>query len=374
MLDNNLPKLNYKPTKNKIVSFQGVYTHMCDTCRLNDMCVKNCLADLAYCTQKVCNKVCSDCGGGPQFQNLGSGKCPAICGKSPVKDLYLDSVMQDSYKFVKRPLLQFKNKAIIMHTGLLGGVEASDLYAPDLEVIGVNIVRLWTANKGWHSRDIRDFLQVPNHIKIILFTCTDDYLLEQAMAQNFHNEDFKALGFDAWEVYELSNYGWYSRCYNIWMGFRAAKYGAVSGAWFGQKIPYEIRKDSKAAKIWSDWSQKVPQITVNCQFGSSLMATDPIAWKNAHAKIMLGLELMPGIRALWFQGVETAQEIYNLKILYKDYDCYFLSSAPWRYAQQCRAWGKNTDKCNIKDRGALMLHNQTRYVNLVNRAVNDALK
>jgi hypothetical protein len=261
----------------------------------------------------------------------------------------------------------YDQKGVVMHHGLFSDSSDHELFPKETQVVGVNLKNVWTA-RGWHSRDMRDYLRIPKRAKLILFTCTYDPLLEAAWNKSVHTTDFAKLGFDAWEVYELSNYGDYSSFYNLWMGKRMLQAGEESKSWFAQAPPNSIKGSAKALRPWTKWAAAVPQMTVQWQFVS---VRDPGRWKAAVASLRVLLrEYMPGIKALWFQGVATAAQVFNLQRAFPELDCYFLSSSPWVRAFRRKEYtAEGTYRASDRDRLDLLLHNQTNYATLVADAI-----
>lgn len=364
-MSDRLPRLRGDYESEELVTCDG---HSCEGCQLIDICNESrCKPDGV---QRNCHLDCNDCGGGPQYQGTGAN-VPAICCKSPLKDVYLDKVRKEHYQFKKRPLLTFEQKHIVMHHGLFGGADV-DLYPAGTEVAGVNLKHVWTT-RGWHSRDMKDYLHIPSGTKLILLSCTYDDILERAWENEVHREDFAALGFDAWEIYELSIYPFYSNFYNLWNAFRTFYAGEASESWFMREPPFVVSVEKEGAyRHWAEWSAAVPQMTVNWQF---IPIREEAAWKHAVAELRRALRRIPGVKALWFQGVASGPQIYNLRRVFSDYDCYFISSSPWMRAQQRKEFTATGGYAvSSADRLELLLQNQINYANLVQRAVEMAEK
>lgn len=285
----------------------------------------------------------------------------------------LARVMREDYDFKKRPLLKFGHKHVVTHTGLIPGAE-KDCYPEGTEMVACNLNRLWTP-RGWHSRDLRDYLKIPSKkIKLIMFSCAYDDILERAYEHEVHFEDFASLGLDAWEIYEMSIYSDYSNFYNFWMGYRMLHAGEASGSWFGQMSPsWLFDKDAgeKPFKPWRQWAKAAPQLTINWHFTKLKDAT---AWRRWAGFVRHGLRHLPEIKALWFQGVSSPDQVYNLSRAFPEHDCYFLAGAPWVAAKKRRLF---TERGGVEpspnmDRPELLLENQRNFASLVARAVSAA--
>jgi hypothetical protein len=196
-------------------------------------------------------------------------------------------------------------------------------------------------------------------------------VLERAIDCGVHETDFATLGFDAWEVYELSFYGWYSRCFNLWMGYRNLLYGSISGSHFCRLPPtsLDLRKP-QYLEPWAQWAMATKQVTINWQFQG---LDDPVAWKNTVATIRMRLRALPEVKSLWFQGPSIPEQIFNIVRCFPEYECFFISSSPWVRALKRKAFAVNGKyKRTDQDRYELLLQNQDNYVTLVNRAIKAA--
>lgn len=369
-----LPRLKDNYSGPVLQCHKGDCTNIHERCPLNEVCIKGCEFGHDSCSQRKCTRQCNDCGGGVRFQNSGLNLCPAICGKAPLREAYLADVMKDHYEFKKQPVLKFKNKAIIMLRAGFHGVQ--NALIEGLGAVCVPLSRVWSP-RGWLSQDMKDLLCVPADVKLVLLSCTTDEVIERAYEQEAHLDDIHSLGFDAWELYNFSWYEWYGRAQNIWNGYRAVRVGELSGSQFSQMPPPELRSDDPSIlRPWKTWSMHAPQLTANWQF---VRLKYPEVWKSAMASVLHSLKLMPGVKAVWFQGVSTGAQAYNIRLnMPPEVDCYFTSTLPWLYAfkglELDPKTGSKIEGKSKKTRQELLLQNQHAYVNLVNRAVAEAIR
>ena len=120
----------------------------------------------------ACDRECGTCTGHKVL-------VPAICCRSPLKDIYLTAVTKGAadwnkpeYSYTKRPILDYKQKAIFYISS--GGVntivpKGKPLVPEDHEVVAVNITRVWSGN-GFYSKDLKSYLRLSPNTKLLLMT------------------------------------------------------------------------------------------------------------------------------------------------------------------------------------------------------------
>ena len=364
-----LKMLNERLSK-PISSFDGDFKDPCSNCDLKDVCVRGCCTEHHECIQRTCYRECNDCGGGPRLRETGAN-VPAVCCKSPLKDVYLSQVRKEHYSFTKRDRIKLKQRSIVVTQGSPGRVDRSP-YLEETRAIAVNLRHVWSG-RGWFSQDMRDYLKIESkRTKLILLTATHDDVLERAWDAEVHNEDLESLGFTAWQALEFSQYGDYSRFNNLWQGYRTLRAIESSKAHFSTIVPNAVKMTSgrDSYRPWYDCGKAIPQVLVNWQF-TSIRDVNAYRWMVAWVK--RHVKRIPA-RSLWFMGVVSADMVYNLQRAFPDHKCYFLSVNPWLAAHKGDEFSeKGKLKKSKLPKTELVLLNQRNYANLVSRAVDSAL-
>lgn len=360
-------RLHSEPLEVPIVSGEGEHKDSCDKCKLRDVCVRGCCNSHTSCIQESCYQECDDCGGGVQrFQGK---NVPAVCSKAPLRELQLHQVRKGSYDFKKWKPIKLSRSSIVINQGSPGRIEGCP-YWEDTAAVAVNLRHVWST-RGWFSKDMKDYMRVPKGVKLILITSTHDDVLERAHAADVQHSNFKALGFDYWQVIQFSDYADMSRYNNLWLGYRTLLTMEESGSSFCAHPPSgvdqaRLTKDSP----WVKMSEACPQIMVNWQYTSTKDAQG-FSWRVGGLRRTLAR--LPKIKSVWFIGVVSANGVYNIKRNFSSYDCYFLSVNPWLAAfkgDEFSRWGKL--KKSKLPRRELVLQNQRNYHEMVDYAINKA--
>lgn len=356
-------------TDRTITSGQGPYANPCDACELRDVCVRGCCESHETCVQKTCYRNCDDCGGGPILRYQG-GNVPAVCSKAPLKDVHLSQARKASYKFDQRALIKFKGQSIIITQGSPGRVQGSP-YPDGCEAIAVNLRHVWSS-RGWFSRDMRDYLAMPDGMKLILLTSTHDDVLERAWENEVHNTDFESYGFDYWQCVEFSAYGDMSRYFNLWASYRCLTAHEAAKSHFAVLPALQVLDTSKpkALEPWIQCSEACPQLLQNWQFSST---RNPAQFRSMIAGMKQLLRHMPSIKSLWFVGVVSGSDAYNIVLNFSDYTCYFLAVNPWLAAFKGDGFSlQGKLKKSRLPRRELVIQNQVNYHQLISDAIKAA--
>lgn len=363
----SLLRIHGEALEHPITSGEGMYKDPCVSCALNDICVGGCCSNHSRCVQTTCHQECNDCGGGDLLRFEG-GNVPAVCSKAPLRELQLEQVRRESYDFTPRDLIKHDTKSAVITQGSFGQTDGS-FYPEGTEIVGVNIRHVWSS-RGWFSSDMKDYLKLPPGAKLLLLTATKDDVLERAWEFGVQHADFEAIGFDYWQALEFSTYGYMSRYHNLWTAYRLMESIELSRAHFGQLIPVEVdRAKRDKLGLFRVCAENIPQAVINCQF-LSVKRLDTFrrtlaAWKRA----LKGLPL----KALWFLGVVSPEMVYNIRMNFSAYDCYFLAVNPWLAAFKGDAFLRSGKlKKSRLPRRELVLQNQCNYANLVRHALDAA--
>ena len=362
-------RLNKALLDTPIVSGQGKFQNSCETCSLKDICVKGCCSQHSNCVQKICYQNCDDCGGGPPLRYQG-GNVSAVCSKAPLKDLQLMDVKRDEYMFKKRKRIKLKKPAVIITQGSPGRIEGRP-YPDDCEAVAVNLRHVWS-NRGWFSRDLKDYMRMSSSMKLILLTATHDDVLERAYEKEVHLDDFASLGIDHWQCIDFSEYSDMSRFYNLWTSYRCLHTHEQSKAHFGLLPPLTHMNNDNTDMLapWIACAKACPQVMHNCQF---VGINDPTVFRKMIANMKRALSAVRHIKSLWFIGIVSGSEAYNLQLNFPQHDCYFLSVNPWlaAFKGDLLTAGGKLKKSDLPRR-ELAVQNQLNYQTIIQQAVNAA--
>lgn len=280
------------------------------------------------CAQRECFGECNTCGGGPSAP----GSAPAICCKSPLKDIFLAEVRgslpvgREVYEYAKRPKIVLSTKGIVVTQGSVGSAFGTGYaFAPEIEAVGVNLRHVWAARNGWWSRDMRDYLRVPKTTKLILFTSGYDDTLEKAWDSNMFEEDYTRVGFDYWQNLSFSMYAEDSPMQTYFSSLRSLRSVSASRSWFAEDLPVDhLRPEWVAARL-REQVAAIPQIILNMQFMStdkSDILAHAVGVKRLHRDLPLHV-------SFWIHGPVRPWIIKLLKNICFKRDLYFMSSGPW---------------------------------------------
>lgn len=279
--------------------------------------------------QRECYSACNTCGGGSAHPN----SAPAICCKSPMKTLLLEQargfrpVGKEVFAYTKRPKIDLKSRAVIVTQGSPGAAfgDSESPFAPEVDAVGVNIRHVWSRNAGWWSSDMRDYLRVPKHVKLLLLTSVFDNRLEHAWDADLHEEDFGKLGFDYWQNLSFSVYAEDSPMQSYWCALRSLRSVQGNRSWFAE--------DVKAPRLMKQWTRDrlleqvsvIPQIMLNMQF-----IRNDREELFAHAEDLKTYDaVLPKNVAIWLIGPSQPAVVKFLRGLAPGRDVYFLSALPW---------------------------------------------
>ena len=350
-------KLKLDPLYNPI-SCTGAKSK-CETCRIGPNGSGYCPGCHGHCGSKgpsqmaTCHRGCMTCGGGEAAPNT----VPAICCKSPLADIALTAVERTSYNWTKRPLIDLRQRGIVVTQGSVGG-RIKDPYPATTEAVAVNLRHVWSRN-GWYSKDMRDYLRIPSKTKLILLTMTHDDVLERAWDEQLHEEDWGAVGFDYWQPLTFSFYHTDAKMNMYWQWRRTLLATEASKAWFAPFTPWLMTR--KADAVTRECVKSVPQVMFNAQFlsGDGSLESYLRMLVRQHNEI-------PKEASFWFVGVSTRKVVRMFKSFLRGRQAYFLSTTPWLSGHKGMEFvvtGQTKKSTLPKDQ--LVLTNQQSYMDMV---------
>jgi len=365
----DLPRLRNPPLGKLCHCGQKDYECVCEGCSLEGECVGHCDGKRRDCEQRSCFQQCNDCGGSAEIDrtdpDIEVTNVPAICAKSPMRDLYLSQVKKDRYKFKKRSRLEFNAKAITITTGSSGD-HTYDVHPPETEVVAVNLRHVWSGN-GWYSRDLKDYLKLPKGCKLMLLTAMQDHYLEIAWNKEVYYEDFESVGIDFWQALDFSAYPHMSHFNNLWIDYRTMWVIEQSKAHFsGMPCQAWDLTDRGNFGTYVNMSKRVPNIIQNVQGLNLQTKHGQQVFKKFFARLKRWDELVPVKLNYFFIGAVSRTLIANIARTLPTHDLYFLSFAPWITAHKGAEFTLKGQRAASKlPKPELLLRNQRHYAKLV---------
>lgn len=256
---------------------------------------------------------------------------PAVCCRSPLKESYFTAVTKGaadwnkpSYAYTKRPVLEFRNKAIFYVSS--GGVNTitaggKELVKPGTELVAVNITRVWGSN-GFYSRDLKDYLHLPRGTRLMLTTMCLDDMLERAWNKEMYNdvEDLQRVGFDYWMPLSFSGYPNEAHMHKYYQTLRTLYVTERMKAWWttGDHHLPGVETDDLILQA----AASVPQLVFNAQFaGGDSLKFHLLLVRHYHS-------IVPAHVPFWFIGASNATFVHNTRKQAGTRPLYFLSPKP----------------------------------------------
>lgn len=280
---------------------------------------------LSKCEMSSCWQECNTCTGYKV-------EVPAICVKAPLRNVYMSAVTggapswaKAEYKFHSQKRIDLKCKTVVVARG--GGVKLTkdSPYVPELEMIGVTLSDVWSKGGGWFSHDLKDYLRLRRHQKLMLVTSVRDDILEDGWdAECFGGESHSRVGFDYWMPLSFSTYKkdsymqqYFSVLRTMYAIMRGRAHFCTLTAYEGLDLDHYYKEAIGVLK----------QMLVTSQFlvnDQALLAK--IAW------IKKWNDLTPATVPLWSVGMATPRYIHNVRKYAPERDLYFVSANPFRLA------------------------------------------
>lgn len=340
-----LPVLNYPEGK----TLNRSTCHGTDQCSGCKLFVKNegrcggCTPDhkaLLSENYVACFKECNTCGGGG-FDDV---EAPSVCCRSPLKDIYMQSVAGDDWNnpkrtYHERPAIKLKKKAVFYVTaGSIGTIVREDdgyLVPPDTEAVAVSLARVWTG-KRFASDDMHDYLRMPRKTKLMLFTMNRDDILESAWNAELYADPHKLqqIGFTSWMPIAFSSYRGDAHMQQYFNFLRTTYCIDKSQAWWF--VGNYRRPGLRLEDMFDEIVAKVPQIVFNTQF----LVSEEIT-KKALLDVKWFHERYPKNVAFWMVGTATPTFFHNVRKHVGDRDVYWVSGNPHHFATQGKEFAAN---------------------------------
>lgn len=310
------------PTNGKTLSC-GTTDH-CSKCALFK--AKKCAGCAANggrerCQQSSCEGACGTCGGGREDVEV-----PAVCIKSPMLDLFTEKFSKTDYNIRPGRVISSKTKAVVT---LIGGKSSAfsgnpqAAYADEIDIYAVALRHVWSAQNGFYSSDLKDYMGLPKTKKLVLQTAMFDDVLERAALKEVHLEMAERTDIDAYEPLIFSIYGADSirnQHYNWARTLSGLEEGGGDFFRISNDLLFSVKDDVKR------YTQAIPQATFHVQV---LRDDGPKAVQAYLRKVLVWHSLLPKNVSFWFNGAASRGIISALKRATKGRDSYFMSTAPW---------------------------------------------
>lgn len=346
----------------------------CNSCPLHKTLCGGCLPsgkrDMNspnFCLQGGCMSACSVCGGAR------GAEVPAICCKSPTRDIawpelshWSDPAYRPKWwsKWADVPPLPLTQSAInISQHG--GSSSTESPYLEDVEAWGISIRHLRGA-KGWVTNDVKDYLNLPSHVKVIGLTTMKDDLLENYWEKDvLGGEEFERVGIDYWMPLMFSNYSAYGQMMNTFMAVRSLEAAVWGRSHF---VPINWASGLFGYNLVIEAAQKVKNVVINSQFVRQTADN----WRRKLQEIVRWHLILPRDVSFFLVGIANGSKIITLRQLLQDRRVYFMSSTPFLAGSRGRYYTKRgEDKAVSKDvpKHELIINNQKNFNDLAQREV-----
>lgn len=303
----------------------------CSSCRLHvgnngrcEGCTPQHRARL-YPEFTYCYQTCDTCTG---FKV----RVPALCCRSPHKDLVLDTLTKNPddwnkpvFKFKKRKRIKYDRKAIMyFNYGSALKLAGPEGYVCEHEVVAVNMSHCMGMGGNFFSRDMHDFLRVPDETDIILTTMSIDDHLERAWEKNNYGdpEKYEAVGIKYWMPLAFSSYQGDARMHAYYQFLRTSRAIEFSSPHFYPG--YYHRPGLRLDDLHLQAVEKIPQVIFNTQFFKG--SKDNLRYYVAN--MMRWHKLCPPRVSFWMLGAASPMFIRNMRKVMPKRDLYFLSAKP----------------------------------------------
>ncbi len=284
-----------------------------------------CNADkLKTCTQSICFKECDVCAGYKVHT-------PAICVKAPLNSAMMNMVLNGSndwarpeYKYHPRKRIEAKSHAILMARG--GGVKQTkgSPFLPEFDLIAATLIDVW-GPRGWFSKDLKDYLRLLPHQKLMLVTAMRDHRLEQAWEHEmFGDESYRNVGIDYWAPLIFSTYHTSGNLHNYW-SFLRTMYGIMRGK------PHWTVLPSIPGLALDDYGKASGMAIKQAIFNAQFLTTDD-RMSSFIAMLSRWDNVMPKDFPFWFVGMSTARFVHNVRKYLPARELFFVSANPFRLA------------------------------------------
>jgi len=315
-----------------------------------------CTADkLKTCQQEVCYVDCNTCVGYKV-------QVPAICVKAPLRSTYMTLVTNGSpewaraeYKFWPQPRIQHAVKAVTVARG--GGVKSTknSPYPEEMEVVATTLPDVW-GRKGWFSKDLKDYLRLRKHQKLMLLTTMRDDVLEDAWDMEEFGDTWNEVGVDYSMPLAFSTYTNSGHLQNYWSVLRtmyATQRGHSTFAMLARVRGLDLDDYYVAA------AKALKQCVMNAQF-----LVNEAQMRDFIAAVQRWDQLMPEKIAFWFIGMATPTFIHNVRKYAPKRDLYFVSANAFRLAGHGKRLFENgkVRKVPKMSKSELMYENQRAFI------------
>ena len=313
---------------------------------------------LAECNQSGCFRECNTC-----IEHR--VETPGICVKAPLRNAFFSQVggmdwQRLEYRIQPKKKIELGCKAVIVARG--GGVKSTkdSPYIKELELIAVTVADVWS-KKGWFSEDLKGYLRLRPHQKLLLLTTVrDDHLEDLWDAENF-GEDYKRVGIDYWMPPNFSAYYNNSHMQNLFVVQRVLYATQVGHPHFAMISPtWNLDVDK--------WIIPTASVLKQAIFNSQFLVNEELMIRH-FTMLNQWNEKLPEHVSFWMNGMATPRYIHNVRKFAPKRDLYFVSANPFRCAGHGKQLFDNgkAEKNPKMSKEDLMYENQRAFIRTVNK-------
>jgi hypothetical protein len=301
---------------------------------------------------------------------------PAVCCKSPHKDVWLDRVQSWEFDYTQRKKIEVATSGVtVWHSHITGRTtqyKNEDLFPKSVDMVFTNFLHVWSEKKGFYSRDLKDYMRLPSWVKLGVMNNVHDDDLERFADLDLSAEDFIKAGIDYWTPIKFSIYPNDARMWSYIQGMRTQRstmdlkahfvvLNQVDG--FGDLFLQHAQEATK----------QIPQLFYLIQQGLSM---DSWEWKrHIYTMKWLDKEIDKSV-VFWFLG-PASEELLAATYFALDTkrEVKFISSRPWMAAHAGLLFNEFGERVRSElPRPELARLNQEGFLKLIERMKKKAAK
>lgn len=369
-----------KPLPRLVGSPEGTY-QSCDSnpsrCKECDLYKVRCVGCISSdkrvpgaidnCAQSECATECNSCGGAKGVD------IPTICCKSPLLPVAFPDLpkwgvpgeLNDLSEFHEVSPLPISQLGINANQGNPSSLR-EDPYPEETQVVAVALRHLWSPRNGWRSHDLKDYLKLDSHMKLMVHTFTKDDELEDFWNHDMHGgPSYREVGVDYSMPIMFSNYyqsGNLKNFFDFIRSMRSLKLGRSDfipmSASFGLRVDDIILEAAKSVK--------------NAVFNAQFLYNDSLL-KRKIRDLVYWHKVLPLDVSFFVGGVFAADKVLNIKKFLGERKVHFFSLSPFLAAQHGKRYTTEGLEVSGKNfsREDLLHMNQRTYMRICSLDLKD---
>lgn len=294
---------------------------------------------------------------------------PAVCCKSPHKDIWLDKVQSWKFNYTRQDKIEVKTQgATVWHSHIAGRTtkyDEEDLFPKNVDIMFVNFVHVWSEKKGFYSSDLKDYMRLPKRVKLVVMNNVHDDDLERFADANVTAEDFIHAGVDYWTPIQYSVYPRDAKMWSYIQGMRTFRSLAdlrghfASLLWIDGFGDYFLEHTKRQ-------TEKIPQVFLLFQ---QSLEMDSWEWKR-HIYTVKWLDKNLDKNVVFWMLGPASEELLAATFFALDpsREVRFVSSRPWMAAHAGMLFNEFGQRVKSNStRTELARLNQENYLRLISR-------